>query len=602
MISAFFLICIFLCETPLVGKSTVLRGLYCIDHVNHIHVNGSENFDDRLFTIADSLFAYGDYYAAAIEYERAYFLSEDPLSRVVANLHKIQALKQLGEFAKAKNDIQRSLPHANEPSLRLQVLYEWAFCAYMAGDYSEALLATQQVNHYFEDQASRDKTKLIHALSIMQLEQWDSLIDFIDVWTSPYVFAAGDTTSEHDIRDIVDDLKQVLDRDHRPDIRSPERARTYSAFVPGLGHLYAGETGKGGLNMLSQALSLGGASLLAINGYYISTFTVGLSLFQSFYFGGIKQAGRLTALRNERRLNEYKQTVGSLLVGLDEHMQQVRSQVADYHTELAFEETLLALYDFNFWKADSITSGILAKYPDQYLSHFARTNFLWWQIISQDYSLQAENQYKESISRSMSLAKSNAGVAISNQHVFFLISMYAMQARLDLKNGAYIRAMRNGRNAISHFERSRGKEDEFHGFLLTSGLYNYMTDQAVGKYPFLKIYSIFYPEGDRELGLTQLINASRSEYLIWRTEANYFLMRLYLDMEQDPSQALGYASWLTGKYPSNLIYQYYHLVILKELGDSQDIDDKKAEIRSVAMNHSGVTEEQRNYFLELISD
>jgi hypothetical protein len=601
-ISAFFLICIFLCETPLIGKPTVSSGFLCIDNDSHILMDGLQDIDDHVFTVADSLYACGDYYASAIEYERAYFLSGDPFLRVVANLYKIQALKQLGEFEKARSDIQRSLPHADEPSMRLQVLYEWAFCAYMAGDYNEALLATQQVNHYYSDMASREKTKLIHALSVMQLEQWDSLSDFIDEWTSPYVFADEHTTSVNDIRDIVAELKQLLFQDHRPNIRSPERARTYSAIAPGLGHSYAGEYGKGGLNMLSQALSLGGAALLAINGYYISTFTVGLSLFQSFYFGGIKQAGRLTASRNEKLLDDYKQNLGGLLVDLDEHIQLVQSQTFSYNTELALEETLLALYDFNFRKADSITSGILIEYPEQYLSHVARTNYLWWQIISQPVSGYAEKQYMESIAQAMALANRKKEVVISDQDLFYLISMYAMQARLDLKNGAYIRAMRNGRNAISHFERSRGKEATFHGFLLTSGLYNYMTDQAARKYPFLRIYSIFYPEGNRELGLTQLRKASQSEYLIWSTEANYFLMRLYLEMEQDPDQALGYASWLTSTYPSNLIYQYYHLVILIELGNAQAINEKKAEIRSVSLSHSGITKEQRDYFLELIND
>jgi hypothetical protein len=266
----------------------------------------------------------------------------------------------------------------------------------------------------------------------------------------------------------------------------------------------------------------------------------------------------------------------------------------------AIEETMLALYDFDFRRADSITSGILISHPNLFVSHFSRTNFLWWQIITQPYSSIAENQYKESISNSIALAKTNTEDLNDDQDLFYIISMYAMQARLDVKNGSYIRAMRNGRTAISLIERSRGREELYSGFLLTSGLYNYMTAQAATKYPFLKIYSMFYPRGNREQGLMQLKKAAQSEYLIWRTEANYFLMRLYLEMEQEPGQALYYAEWLTGKYPSNLIYQYYHLLILKELENKQAVENKLAEMRSIAKNHSGISRDQRNYFLELI--
>jgi hypothetical protein len=575
--------------------------------IHHVGVNTSS---DRTFHVADSLYASGDYFVAAIEYERVYYVSVNQMERVRANLGKVNALKQMNDFQKARRDIQRSLPHTTCPNLRFQVLYEWAFCAYMAGEYNESLLATRQLDFYFPERKHQDAAALLHALSLMQLERWDDLLTFLEHWTSIYLYAvdaAAEATPNifsytDDIQRLNSSLKVALEVGSRPTVKTPEKARLYATLMPGLGHLYAGEVGKGSLNMFSQALSLSTAGLLAFNGYYISTFTLGLGLFQSFYFGGIKQAGDLTSRRNARVMNTYKQQVGELLVGLDRKMEDVRDKSYTLASEAALEQALLALYDFNFTKADSISSQIKKVYPDQYLAHFSRTNYLWWLIITQPFSDESEKQYRESIMQSMELARNNSSLSYENQDLFYLISLYAMQARLDLKNGAYIRAMRNGRNAISHIERSRGEEEHFQGFLLTSGLYNYMTIQATRKYPFLKVYSLFYPEGDKELGLMQLDKAARSEHQVWKTEAHYFLMRLYLEMEENPGKALNYAIWLTDTYPGNLIFQYYHLEVLRNIGDGSAIRNKKQEIRSAALSNKTISHLQREYFLELIDN
>ncbi len=600
--NAFFLICIFLYVTPITSSPDVRADMLNGKRVESYGVVEPEAYQQHRFPLGDSLFGIGDYYLSAIEYERAYYLSDNQQVRMAANLGKVRALKQMGAFEKARNDIQRSLPFADDPSIRLKVLYEWVFCAYMAGIYNESLQAAQQIAFYFGDQKSKEVAGLLHALSLMQLERWTGLKDYLEGWTDMYTVAARDASSIQEMQLLANTLIHELQENQRPRIKNPERARLYSTLIPGMGYVYAGAAGQGSVNMLSQALSLGTAALLAFNGYYISTFTIGLGLFQSFYFGGIKQSGNLTTARNEKVMNGYKQTIGSLLIDFDTAAKQLQAKSVSRNSERALEETLLALYHFDFKKADSVSSNIAMMYADQYVAHFSRANYLWWLIITQPFSTVSENQYRESVSRSMALAKNNAGEMTDNQDLFYSISLYAMQARLDLKNGAYIRAMRNGRNAISHIERSKGKEDAFPGFLLTSGLYNYMTVQAGRKYPFLKIYSIFYPDGDRALGLAQLHEAAQSDYLIWQTEANYFLMRLYLEMEQEPDKALQYADWLTRTFPSNLIFQYYHLLILKALADNQAVLNKKDDIRFAAEKNRGISKQQRDYFLELISE
>lgn len=609
--NAFFLTCIYLCGTSLTSDVSALQPVSGLSVKDSFPARLSGPGSPALFAFADSLYNAGDYFFASIEYERIYYLAPEREVRTTANLKKVQALKQLGSFGKAGRDIRRSLPFVTDGESGFNILYEMAFCAYMEKDYASSLLALDQISHSASGQTNLAKTRLLRGLVYTQMEDWAGLASHLDAWCP----------DESQAVRLMDSLRFVLVEAERFRQKSVRKARMLSTFLPGTGHLYAGRPGKGALNAFSQAASLGSAVLLAANGYYISTFAVGLSLFQSFYFGGIRQAGSLAESSNEHELAALKQKVAGMLLLLEserqlhERFQQDTSEApggiaperqAGQASHLALNEALAtlmkALYDFDLEKADSISKSLIQSWPEHYLSWFARTNYLWWEIISSPQATELETQYRDHIAQSMSLAKTRFSRNPDHSDIFYFISLYAMQARLDLKNGAYIRAMRNGRNAISYIEQSRGKESQYGGFYLTSGLYNYMTTQATRKYPFLKIYSLFYPEGNRELGLQQLIRISESDNRVWGTEASYFLMRLYLEVEDDPEKALLYAARLTGRFPSNLIFQYYHYQALKALNDVEAVDSKREEIRARALSNRSISDAHRQYFYRLVSE
>lgn len=610
LISAFFSTCIFLCGTYLTRDVFAVQPASgsCGVDIPNIVLPGPET--PSMFVMADSLYDAGNYFYASVEYERIYYQSAAIEVRTTANLKKVQALKQMGSFDRAGRDIQRSLPFARDAGSGFSILYEMAFCAYMDKDYASALFALDQISHSAVNETNLAKTRLLRGLVYTQMENWNGLANHLSTWSPAY---------EQETY-LMDSLRLLLYTREHSRKREPQKARMFSTFLPGSGHIYAGQPAKGALNAFSQAASLGGAVLLAANGYYISTFTIGLSLFQSFYFGGIRQAGNLTATRNEREMAAFKHTVMRLLLSLESGIQlRAQSQQtleitsdnapASQHLQTpvasikgALENLMKALYEFDLNKADSISDSLLKAWPEHYLSWFARTSYLWWEIISSPQTGELETIYREHIARSMSLARTHFSRNPDHSDIFYFISLYAMQARLDAKNGAYIRAMRNGRNAISYVEQSRGKESQYEGFYLTSGLYNYMTIQAARRYPFLKIYSLFYPEGNRELGLQQLNSITESDNMVWSTEANYFLMRMYLDMEQDASKALLYAARLTREYPSNLIFQYYHYQVLKALNDKESVDNKREEIRARALGNHSITDTHRHYFYGLVSE
>lgn len=275
-INVYCLICISLCATLLTKK---------------VYAN------DPLIEHANALFKLGSYFEASIEYERVIYFSESPRTRVVANLNKARALKQLGEFDKARHDLQRSLLFRGDDSLRIEVLYQIAFCAYMSDRPAEAHAMLLQLRNSFGGLVCQ-KLFLLEALVKTDLQQWEKLREHLLHWM-------GEVSASNEQKTAIITQYDNLFSDKGKGLsKDPDRARLWSTFIPGAGQLYAGEPGWAILNVVSQFAGLAGFGLLAYNGFYIASFVAGLGPFQSFYFGGIKQAHELTVNNNKSRMDD----------------------------------------------------------------------------------------------------------------------------------------------------------------------------------------------------------------------------------------------------------------------------------------------------------
>jgi len=290
--NGFCLICIFLCGTLSEG------------------VNAQT---ERMIKRADSLFASGNYFEASIAYERVYFESEESVSRIAANLKKAQALKQLGEYEKALVDLRRSITYRGEDSLRRELLYEMAFCAYMDGDPGDAYGLLRQFRHLY-GQDSGQRVYLLEGLVLTDLMRWDALSDHLENWV---LYFSDDTRLANE---KILCYTEILAEKEQQARRDPEKARLWSTFIPGSGQVYAGEAGWGILNAFSQLASLGAFSAMALNGYYVAAVFAGLGPFQSFYFGGIRQAGLMAEAHEKSRRGKTLAAVREFLFNLEEEL------------------------------------------------------------------------------------------------------------------------------------------------------------------------------------------------------------------------------------------------------------------------------------------
>lgn len=122
-----------------------------------------------------------------------------------------------------------------------------------------------------------------------------------------------------------------------------------------------------------------------------------------------------------------------------------------------------------------------------------------------------------------------------------------------------------GKNALKYLEVSKGNEDFSPELLFGDALYNYYSVWISENYPMLKPILIFFPKGDKELGVKQLKEVALNAFYT-RTEAQFFLMRILSGDQNDLPGAMQIAEYLSTTFPDNAYFHRYYARLLYSTG------------------------------------
>ena len=291
-ITAYCWICIFLCG-PFLTESFAQKD------------------DASWFRKGDSLFAAQQYRVAAIEYERVIFLNRNKPITTPALLRKAEAYKQMGEYRNAVVCLNRATPVFLQDSIKYQLYHQAALNAYLGKNYLEARAQFKQMRHFVQDSALVYQSEYLEAITLNELFQWEEARDLLKKMID-----------RKDLTPVVRDSFNLLvdnyyHRKRIPKLKSAKKADTYSTYLPGLGQVYVGAWGeaiKGNLLLGVSGLFFAG-SILTEN--YVTAFTAGSFLVQSFYFGGLRRLEYLVEKRNYDLSRSYNDELRSFILALN---------------------------------------------------------------------------------------------------------------------------------------------------------------------------------------------------------------------------------------------------------------------------------------------
>ncbi len=270
----------------------------------------NEHSDSLSFKTAEAYFAAGDFYSASIAYERLGFYSTSNTEKTQALLGKAECLKKRSQYKEAEQVLNRINYEGMNDTMTYQSRYQSALCGYLAGSFTNAESQLQQLFFYTKDSSITRSALPLYALILNEERRWEEAHLKLSAAIQQ---ASGSRAMKDSLQRIVD---QVYEKQLFPKLKSINKAQILDAIVPGAGHIYAGYFWEGtasfGLNL--AALAFLGYTIYT--GYYITSFTVGTTIMQMFYVGGMNRSEILVNKHNYESKNLYNERIKNNVLGI----------------------------------------------------------------------------------------------------------------------------------------------------------------------------------------------------------------------------------------------------------------------------------------------
>ena len=243
--------------------------------------------------------------------------------------------------------------------------------------------------------------------------------------------------------------------------------------------------------------------------------------------------------------------------------------LTDIDIQIEATSAINKMYNYQFEEAEKEFRWLVSEYQNHPLPVFLLGLSSWWKIDAQSSKSYIGESHKENVLDKNFLSLMDESINLSKQiydqgnkvdGAFFLAASYGFKGRLLSERRKWSAAAFAGRNAIKYLKEIRKDDLMIPEISFGNGLFNYYSIWISERYPLLKPIIKLFPEGNKNKGVEQLNIASNNSFYT-RTEAQYFLMRIYSG-EGKLSKAFQLSEYLKDTYPQNSIFHKYYTQLL----------------------------------------
>jgi len=258
------------------------------------------------------------------------------------------------------------------------------------------------------------------------------------------------------------------------------------------------------------------------------------------------------------------------------------------------------LYDFSFNAADSVIVVMHDSNMDNATIYNIKANLAWWKLLSGD---EIETNLKDcNLNIEESIRSSLSSNHPDLNSLLNIIYSYSLKARLENYRGNTLKTLINFYKSITYIEKCIDNPAVDEKLNLVLGLYYYFIDYVENKYFMLNALFFSFPRGDKTKGLMYLERCSISGDDMIRTEANYFLLKIYAYTERDYSKAFINAQILTRQHPKNLVYSLEQFKLLLKMKKTQEAEVFQKEMIKEIQTAKNINNVQKNHFISQIGE
>lgn len=261
------------------------------------------------------------------------------------------------------------------------------------------------------------------------------------------------------------------------------------------------------------------------------------------------------------------------------------------------------IYSLKFDSATTSFNKVIQMYPDHPSGHFFKAMIEWWKILINQADKSRDDYYYSLLEKVIVICDKRLDKNPNDiTALFFKGGSIGFRGRLRVHREQWLHAANDGRLAIPIVHQAYQLEPNNVDILLGMGIYNYYRDVIPEEYPFVKPFVIFFPKGDKMLGIQQLKQASEKAKFA-NYEATYFLIQILSNYEKKYSHALSLAIKLHKKFPFNPIFHRYVGRLYASIGNWEETKNVFNSIlshrKSNLMGYNDEAEREAHYYLAL---
>jgi len=262
------------------------------------------------------------------------------------------------------------------------------------------------------------------------------------------------------------------------------------------------------------------------------------------------------------------------------------------------------MYNFEFEKSEKEFRWLKQQYPAHPLPYFLMGLSQWWKMLPDFDNVHNDDVFVSYMDTVLSLCdqlfeKNEKDI----EATFFAAAAYGFKGRMYGERHKWTKAVYNGFKALQYILDGEELGEFSYEFKFGSGIYYYYAVWIPENYKWVKPLMFFKAEGDKKKGLDLLQFVSNNAFYT-RTEAQYFLMRIFSNEENDAGKAYPMAEYLHRTFPNNSYFHRSYARIAFWKGELNKAEELAREIIACIENkktgYASTDGRYANYFLGYI--
>lgn len=271
------------------------------------------------------------------------------------------------------------------------------------------------------------------------------------------------------------------------------------------------------------------------------------------------------------------------------------------YIQMEVNASVNAIYNAEHDKVEQDFKWLRYRFPGHPLPYFLYGLNEWWRIFPEPTLYSNDDKMIAYLDTAQFYAESMLARNSENMEAnFFLAAIHGFKGRYYAEKQSWTKAAFAAKKALNYLEVSKGVENLSPEFLFGDALFNYYVEWVPEHYPILRPILRLFDDGDKELGVKQLTTVAQNAFYT-RTEAQYFLMRIWAIDEGELQKGLQLSEYLHETYPQNAYFHRFYARLLYTAGKTNDSERECLEIfqniDSAKTGYGGTSGRYAGFFL-----